>query len=621
MGAVNTTYTFTATDTITSAKMNNIIDETTITSDAIFGGTLEVAAGKLKVRSQGITSNELANNAVNTLALADAAVTPAKLSLNGPSWNEYTTSTFGDRLLMMSRNVVNGSTGLEIGQGNTIDQYTFVDFHATATGGLYPTDGDANARIAREQGLNGAFQFLNSGTGQMSFSQAQAGAFAFDSSGSNRMFIGDTGIVNIPNALSVGPGSSLVDRITSNGPIFIYPGTTNSYAGVVELANRTNTYLGFAGAGGTSDWAYLRQVSSDGIGANDYTLAFDLHDDANDPSGGQAFAIRQVGSSTSPDTITTNFIVDKNGNVGIGTDTPINFGSGYKTIQVRGTTSGAVIRLQSDNVTGDVYSDTSAFVMRTGTDHPIIFATNGIEKTRLTTNGNFGIGTTNPNAKLDVNGNAYVNENINAGGSLGVGYNVYAGTVGTGGLGFVLGDDGDMVDLNDGYCAMRFSQGVRIHSGNKTGSPVITLASNGIVTATSFSGNLTGTASAVADGAISAPKLNGNQSGAAPIFGIRAWVTFNGTNGAVTIIEDGNVASVTRVGVGLYDIVFSQAMPSANYAVMGTGKRELVTGRGTCIDVDHTAAKTTTAVRIRAFQVSDSPSPIDVAQVYVAFIG
>jgi hypothetical protein len=29
MGAVDTTYTFTATDTITSAKMNNIIDQTT----------------------------------------------------------------------------------------------------------------------------------------------------------------------------------------------------------------------------------------------------------------------------------------------------------------------------------------------------------------------------------------------------------------------------------------------------------------------------------------------------------------------------------------------------------------------------------------------------------------
>ena len=79
MGAVDTTYTFTATDTITSAKMNNIIDQTTITTDAIIGTTLEVASGKLKVRAAGITSNELATNAVTANAIAADAVTTAKI--------------------------------------------------------------------------------------------------------------------------------------------------------------------------------------------------------------------------------------------------------------------------------------------------------------------------------------------------------------------------------------------------------------------------------------------------------------------------------------------------------------------------------------------------------------
>ena len=60
MGAVDTTYTFTTTDTITSSKMNNIIDQTTITTDAIIGTTLDVASGKLKVRAAGITANEIA---------------------------------------------------------------------------------------------------------------------------------------------------------------------------------------------------------------------------------------------------------------------------------------------------------------------------------------------------------------------------------------------------------------------------------------------------------------------------------------------------------------------------------------------------------------------------------
>jgi hypothetical protein len=70
MGVVNTTYTFTSTDTITSAKMNNIIDDTTFTSDAIQGNTLQVVSpGKLAVSAGGITSNELASGAVTQAKL------------------------------------------------------------------------------------------------------------------------------------------------------------------------------------------------------------------------------------------------------------------------------------------------------------------------------------------------------------------------------------------------------------------------------------------------------------------------------------------------------------------------------------------------------------------------
>lgn len=93
MGAVDTTYTFTATDTITSSKMNNIIDQTTITTDAIIGTTLEVASGKLKIRSAGITSNEMGANSVVSAAITDSNVTQAKLAANvagnGPAFMAY----------------------------------------------------------------------------------------------------------------------------------------------------------------------------------------------------------------------------------------------------------------------------------------------------------------------------------------------------------------------------------------------------------------------------------------------------------------------------------------------------------------------------------------------------
>jgi len=112
MGAVDTTYTFTATDTITSAKMNNIIDQTTITTDAIIGTTLDVASGKLKIRSAGITSNEMGNNSVVTAAITDSSVTTAKIADSTSTTTGVTTAKIADANITQAKiasNVV--STG------------------------------------------------------------------------------------------------------------------------------------------------------------------------------------------------------------------------------------------------------------------------------------------------------------------------------------------------------------------------------------------------------------------------------------------------------------------------------------------------------------------------------
>jgi hypothetical protein len=60
--------------------MNGIIDDTVFTGDTVFGTTLEVASGKLKVRAQGITSNELSSNAVTTAKIIDGSITNDKIN-------------------------------------------------------------------------------------------------------------------------------------------------------------------------------------------------------------------------------------------------------------------------------------------------------------------------------------------------------------------------------------------------------------------------------------------------------------------------------------------------------------------------------------------------------------
>jgi microcystin-dependent protein len=79
-GVVETTNTFATNDVITSTAMNNIIDQTLFTSDAIAAGntTLALVSGKMKVGT--ITSNEMGTDSVTTNAIADGAVTQAKAS-------------------------------------------------------------------------------------------------------------------------------------------------------------------------------------------------------------------------------------------------------------------------------------------------------------------------------------------------------------------------------------------------------------------------------------------------------------------------------------------------------------------------------------------------------------
>jgi hypothetical protein len=82
------------------------------------------------------------------------------------------------------------------------------------------------------------------------------------------------------------------------------------------------------------------------------------------------------------------------------------------------------------------------------------------------------------------------------------------------------------------------------------------------------------------DAAVTAPKLSGAQAGNAPVFGVRAWVNFNGKNNTSNaqaldttnryIRAKGNVASVLRNAIGDYTINFTTAMQGTDYAVLIT---------------------------------------------------
>ncbi|NTU46041.1 hypothetical protein HGA88_00245 [Candidatus Roizmanbacteria bacterium] len=131
--------------------------------------------------------------------------------------------------------------------------------------------------------------------------------------------------------------------------------------------------------------------------------------------------------------LASRFYVANNGYIGIGTTTPAynldvvgsgkftgNIGASQFAALSNGTTINPAFRSWGDSNTG-VYFPAL---------HELGFVTNGNERVRFDSNGNVGIGTTSPLAKLDVAGNVNFQGYATASASLAVGYNSVLGGVG-----------------------------------------------------------------------------------------------------------------------------------------------------------------------------------------------
>lgn len=92
-------------------------------------------------------------------------------------------------------------------------------------------------------------------------------------------------------------------------------------------------------------------------------------------------------------------------------------------------------------------------------------------------------------------------------------------------------------------------------------------------------------------------RVNSGYGSAAVAYGVRAWVNFNGT-GTVAIRASGNVTSITDNGTGDYTINFTNAMPDANYAVLGTVGGVSGASVAQLVAPHHSFAPTTSSLRI-----------------------
>ncbi len=233
MGAVDTTYTFTATDTITSTKMNNIIDQTTITPDAIIGTTLDVASGKLKIRSAGITSNEMGNNSIVTDSITDANVTTVKIADSNVTTAKIadanvTPSKLSQPLTLETAKTTTSGTSIDFTNIPAWAKRVTVMFNGVSTNGVSPVQ----VRLGISSGVvsTGYDTRVFTWTGGPQGSSSTSG-FLVDSSNSS------------PNAGAVRQGNVVFTKITDNtwsgtGNVSwtTLNGTMSSIAGSISLS-------------------------------------------------------------------------------------------------------------------------------------------------------------------------------------------------------------------------------------------------------------------------------------------------------------------------------------------------------------------------------------------------
>ena len=175
------------------------------------------------------------------------------------------------------------------------------------------------------------------------------------------------------------------------------------------------------------------------------------------------------------------------------------------------------------------------------------------------------------NQTLRHDGTDWVANSIltNDGTNISVSGNTTVNAAGITGQGLVLSDDGDFVDLNDGFGTMRFSSGLQITDANKGGNSIITLGSNGVITANQFTKS-GGTASQFlkADGSVDANSYLTTSGTATNVSGIVEIANGGTGSSSQNFVDLTNNQTIQGVKIFTEKTVVGASSPTSSSAVL-----------------------------------------------------